>query len=726
MKIKTKILLTVVLLSLFINAISISIYATGKRNDLLNILHLKIENNDQLLKNINSKLLYNLDILMVEIILESFLNDIDIVSIKLIDTEDNSSFNFEFKENNYDKDKTIIKTTTLKHGGEELGSIITQYTTNNIDLSLSKSIKQIVISFIWVTLLILLALYILLSKLTKPITDLTKISSLIASGNLENNINISSNDEIGKLSKTFEYMRVSLKERIQLINIQKEEIETFNKDLQSKVDKRTQALNLQTKKLIDLLNNASQGFLSFNKNFLIGNEYSLKCEYLLGKNLKNKDITELLFANYSKNIPFYKETMDDALNSNNELTSSLLLSLLPRELIINKRAILIEYKIISRDKIMIILTNITDKKKLQNKIKKEHRIHKMIITTVIDSVQFFELKKNFEEFSCDILLYINFNNSVKENANTINALVHTFKGLFAQLYMEGTVKQLHFFESKISSFIEDEKKNVNDLKNFIESFDFKNYMSEDIETIIKMLGDNFMKEDSLIKINEDLITYLEDKLASFCSLDIEQKKECKEIMHEIKKIKYKSFKYYLLSYQKLCKQLCLSLNKSIYNFEIDGSSELYISNKYKPFINSLVHVFRNCCDHGIETKDHRINLNKDERGTINCSFQSQNDILYIKITDDGKGIDIDILKKEIEQKKLIPTKEIELLSEKEILSFIFDNNFSTNNTINHISGRGIGLSAVKMELDKLNGDIDIQTKINEGTSFIFRLPLNNI
>jgi len=249
-------------------------------------------------------------------------------------------------------------------------------------------------------------------------------------------------------------------------------------------------------------------------------------------------------------------------------------------------------------------------------------------------------------------------------------------------------------------------------------------MNEDLEIISEMLGENFMNGDNQIKIDEESISYLEEKIVSLCALEIVQKHKCEEILHEIMKIKYKSLKYYLSGHPKFCQQLCVSLNKSIYAFEIDGPDELYITDKYKSFINSLIHIFRNCCDHGIETKEDRISFNKDERGTIVCSYEIMNNNLYIVIRDDGKGIDIDELKKKILQKELISKKEIEDLNEKEIMSFIFNDNFSTNDSITNISGRGIGLASVKTELDKLDGEVNIETTLNKGTSFIFRLPFD--
>jgi len=715
MQIKTKILFSVVLLSLFVNAIAMNLYITERKSDLLNTLHLKIEDTSEILKQINSKFLYNLDIPYVKINLEHFFNDIDIVSIELSKSFDDEDFDLKYEQENYDKSKTIKRTTSLIYSDVKLAKITTYYTTENIDKALSKSITRIVISFIIITILISLALYILLNKFTKPITDLTKISSMIASGNLEKNVNVQSNDEIGVLSKSFEYMRVSLKER-------KEKIETLNKELQSKVETRTEALNQQTKKVTDLLNNADQGFLSFDRNFLVDDEYSIECENLLGKDLKNKDITKLLFDKNSKEIFLFKENIIDAFDSDNELTSSLILSLLPSELIINKRAILMKYKISSDDKIMIILTNITDNKKLQNKIKKEQRVQKMIVTIVSGSSQFYETKEGFEEFCKDSTLYITPKMSVEKNIDILQALVHNFKGLFAQLYMNDTVKKIHNIESEILKFAQ-RNKNNDSLKILVESFNLVSCMNEDLKTITENLGENFLEESSFIKIDENQINKLESKVMNYCLFNKNENKEYEEILFDVKKLKNKSLKYYLSIYPKMCQQLCLSLDKNIYPFEIIGDNSIFTPDNFKHFIDSLIHVFRNSCDHGIESRDERLSLDKKEQGTISCEFNIIDNNLYIKITDDGRGLNIEKLKSRIISKNLSTQERLNFMSKDEILNFIFNSNLSTSDSITHISGRGIGLSSVKKQLDKLNGNVKIETTENKGTTFVFILPL---
>jgi len=499
-------------------------------------------------------------------------------------------------------------------------------------------------------------------------------------------------------------------------------LKELNRTLEIKVEKRTDSLSQQTKKVTDLLNNSAQGFLSFDTNFLIDEEYSLECEYLLEKNLKDKDITGFLFQDKLDEIAFFKETIIDALNEDKELSSSLILSLLPNDMIINKRAILIHYKILESNKIMMILTNITDKKRLQTKLKKEQNILKMIVTIVSDSVQFYETKENFELFCQNILLYINSSDIVHNNVNTLHPMIHTYKGLFAQLYMKETVKSLHHVESKIMELANKSKDNYA-LKELIESSKLVSCMNDDLEIVIQTLGQKFLDENKKIKVDEELINHLEQRVLSISSLNKEQKLEHKEILDGLNKIKNKSLKHQLSIYPKLCQQLCLSLNKSIYSFEITGDKELYISNNHKSFINSLVHVFRNCCDHGIETSEKRLALNKNEVGQIECSFEEVNNILTISITDDGQGMDIDGIKSIIIKNNLRTKEDVEMMSTDEIVNYIFNINFTTTNSITQVSGRGVGLATVKTELEKLDGSIQIQTEKNKGSVFIFRLPL---
>ena len=262
------------------------------------------------------------------------------------------------------------------------------------------------------------------------------------------------------------------------------------------------------------------------------------------------------------------------------------------------------------------------------------------------------------------------------------------------------------------------------LDNLLESYELKRCMNEDLNIIIHTLGEKFLEEFNQIKIDEKIINNLEDKILSISLSHNGQKEEWEEILYDIKKIKNKSIYHYLSVYPKLAQQLATSLNKSIHPFEINGDKKTFLQDNFKPFINSLIHVFRNCCDHGIETKEKRIELHKNEIGNINCEFKKIDNNLSIIISDDGQGIDIDRLKEKIINKKLCSKEKLDSFSTNEIINFIFNSNLSTNDNVTQISGRGIGLSAVNEELIKINGIVEVKTKINEGTKFIFTIPLD--
>jgi|GEM_PF-4235962 len=497
------------------------------------------------------------------------------------------------------------------------------------------------------------------------------------------------------------------------------ELQELNENLEKTIGTRTHLLSLKAHRITHLLNNTSQGFLSFGTNFLIELEYSHECEKLLEKDLHDKDITKLLFKKDKENSKFFKETMLDAYKESNDLTRTLILTLLPNVLIVNKRALRVEYKVLENNKFMLILTNITEKKKLESKIKKEQKILKMIVSIASDTGLFYETKENYEEFCKEIKTHMNDSKSTLDNAQAIYILIHTFKGTFAQLYMQDTVEKLHDFESKLHNFIE---KNSDDKEKFDKLFSQRNmiqFMNGDLTTIVNTLGEAFLNEKYFYKINKNELNDLEEKLLI---LNKNNDDIYSDLLLDVQHLKNKSLYEYLSAYPKLCERLCGSSDKEIHNFGVTGDLHILVSEKIKPFINSLIHVFRNCCEHGIESKELRNSGNKEQLGRISCEIKQDKNLLFITISDDGKGIDMESVKKKIIQNNLLEENALEKLSKKEILNYIFNVRFTTTQELSEVSGRGVGLSAVKNELDKLKGYVEVVSTENKGTKFIFKIP----
>ncbi|MCK4778219.1 MAG: chemotaxis protein CheW, partial [Actinomycetia bacterium] len=131
----------------------------------------------------------------------------------------------------------------------------------------------------------------------------------------------------------------------------------------------------------------------------------------------------------------------------------------------------------------------------------------------------------------------------------------------------------------------------------------------------------------------------------------------------------------------------------------------------------------NSIDHGIETSQQRKKSGKNKRASITLSAAQAGNQIVISVKDDGKGIDLEKVKSVAVKNGLISLEDVEKLPESKIFDFIFEPGFSTSATVTDISGRGVGLDAVKDTVTRLSGYISINTKKSVGTEFINSLPL---
>ena len=137
----------------------------------------------------------------------------------------------------------------------------------------------------------------------------------------------------------------------------------------------------------------------------------------------------------------------------------------------------------------------------------------------------------------------------------------------------------------------------------------------------------------------------------------------------------------------------------------------------------LQHLLRNSADHGLESAELRKERGKPETGTIRLNaFQEGNNVI-IEVGDDGNGIDTERVKSKAIERGLVTEEQAEKLTQKEIIDFLFMPSFSMAKTITDISGRGVGLDVVKSNIEALGGDVEVKTKLGEGTTFTVRLPL---
>ncbi len=165
--------------------------------------------------------------------------------------------------------------------------------------------------------------------------------------------------------------------------------------------------------------------------------------------------------------------------------------------------------------------------------------------------------------------------------------------------------------------------------------------------------------------------------------------------------------------------------------KLDKKMELYMTGEETELDRTVVdqigdplqHLLRNSADHGLEDNATRIERGKPEVGTIFLNaFQEGNNVI-IEVGDDGNGIDVEAVRSKAIERGAITEEQAESMSQKEIVNLLFMPSFSMAKKITDISGRGVGLDVVKSNIEQLGGDVEVKTKLGEGTTFTVRLPL---
>ena len=175
-------------------------------------------------------------------------------------------------------------------------------------------------------------------------------------------------------------------------------------------------------------------------------------------------------------------------------------------------------------------------------------------------------------------------------------------------------------------------------------------------------------------------------------------------------------------FPRMVRDLSRELGKQI-ELEISGEETELDKSIVEEIGDPLVHIIRNSCDHGIEDVATRRAKGKPETGLIQLKAYNEGNNIVIEITDDGKGLDPDLLRSKAIEKGMITEREADGMSDKEAYALIFKPSLSTAKVVTNVSGRGVGMDVVKTNIEKLNGIIDVDSELGHGTVIRLKIPL---
>ena len=252
-------------------------------------------------------------------------------------------------------------------------------------------------------------------------------------------------------------------------------------------------------------------------------------------------------------------------------------------------------------------------------------------------------------------------------------------------------------------------------------------------------------DEAIDKIRENLQTAKADELSSRLLGDIQDKlgvcrrmlmqdmevledhaRHATSISHrlyrEIITSKMQPFSEGIRGFARMVRDVARELGKKV-NFEVIGGGTMVDRDILDRIEAPLNHLIRNALDHGIEPPADRLAKGKPEKGTIQLNARHSKGMLSISVSDDGRGVDLEQLRRTIVEKKLCAPDMAADFSEHELLEFLFLPNFSTQKMVSKVSGRGVGLDVVHSVINEIRGKIRTSTKLNEGSSFELQLPL---
>ena len=195
-----------------------------------------------------------------------------------------------------------------------------------------------------------------------------------------------------------------------------------------------------------------------------------------------------------------------------------------------------------------------------------------------------------------------------------------------------------------------------------------------------------------------------------------------DLQNSVMKTRMQPIKKVFGRFPRVVRDLARSLNKEIV-LEMEGEDTDLDKNLVEALADPLVHLVRNSVDHGIEMPDDREAVGKSRAGTVLLKASQEGDHIELTITDDGAGMDADKLRGIAVSKGVMDEEAAARLSDNECYNLIFAPGFSTKEEISDISGRGVGMDVVKTRIIELNGSVEIDSKLGEGTNLIIKVPL---
>ena len=198
---------------------------------------------------------------------------------------------------------------------------------------------------------------------------------------------------------------------------------------------------------------------------------------------------------------------------------------------------------------------------------------------------------------------------------------------------------------------------------------------------------------------------------------------CEELQNAVMQIRMVPVSHIFQRFPRLVRDIARKLNKKV-NLIVEGEDTRADKNVIEDMAEPLVHLIRNSLDHGLEPPEERTKAGKPEQGHIYLRAKHLEDQIVIEVSDDGRGINVEAVKQKAYEKGLIDEETMENISDQDALQLIFAPGLSTAREVSDVSGRGVGMDAVRAMVENVGGSVNIASEPGQGTTVSLSLPLS--
>jgi two-component system chemotaxis sensor kinase CheA len=237
-----------------------------------------------------------------------------------------------------------------------------------------------------------------------------------------------------------------------------------------------------------------------------------------------------------------------------------------------------------------------------------------------------------------------------------------------------------------------------------------------LDEIMNMVGELVLVRNRLVRLGSNSADEAMAKAVS--NLDV----VTADLQTAVMKTRMQPIKKVFGRFPRLVRDLARQLKKEI-NLELVGEETDLDKNLVEALADPLVHLVRNAVDHGIEMPEEREASGKLRGGKVVLSAEQEGDHILLSISDDGKGMDADVLRAKAVEKGLLDKDAADRLNEFECYNLIFAPGFSTKTEISDVSGRGVGMDVVKTKISQLNGTVNVFSVKGQGSKIVIKVPL---